>query len=127
MASHDDTGFLVDSQVGVHKIHFKRIDEYSSSFIRTVSTLSCQCIDSGSAGLFRFDRITKHTDLIDTTFYRFNITVISQHNLVLTCSEGFNRSYRKMADSGSADYKYEHVGMDFYFFRNRLAHGDHVT
>lgn len=127
MASHADTGFLVDPKVGVHKIYFKRIDEYSSSFIRTGSTLSCQGIDSGPAGLFRFDRITKYTDLIDTTFNRSNITVISQHNLVLACSEGFNRSYRKMADSGSADYKYEHVGMDFYFFRNRLAHGDHVT
>ncbi len=113
--------------MGVHKIYFKRVDEYSSNVIRTGSTLSCQGIDSGPAGLFRFDRITKYTDLIDTTFNRSNITVISQHNLVLTCSEGFNRSYRKMADSGSADYKYEHVGMDFYFFRNRLAHGDHVT
>ena len=127
MASHADTGFLVDSQVGVHKIYFKRIDEYCSNVIRNGSTLSCQGIDSGPAGLFRFDRITKYTDLIDTTFYRFNITVISQHNLVLACSKGFNRSYRKMADSGSADYKYEHVGMDSYFFRNRLAHGDHVT
>ena len=127
MASHADAGFLVDSQVGVHKIHFKRIDEYRSNVIRTGSTLSCQGIDSGPAGLFRFDRITKYTDLIDTTFNRSNITVISQHNLVLACSEGFNRSYRKMADCGSADYKYEPVDMDFYFFRNRLAHGDDVT
>ena len=127
MASHADTGFLVDSQVGVHKIHFKRIDEYCSNVIRNGSTLSCQGIDSGPAGLFRFDRITKYTDLTDTAFNRSNITAISQHNVVLACSEGFNRSYRKMADSGSADYKYEHVGMDFYFFRNRLAHGDHVT
>ena len=127
MASHADTGFLVDSQVGVYKIHFKRVDEYSSNVIRTGSTPSCQGIDSGPAGLFRIDRITKYTDLTDTTFNCSNISFISQHNLVLACSEGFDRSYRKMADSGSAYNKYETVSMDFYFFRNRLAYGDDVT
>jgi len=127
VASHADTGFLVDSQVGVHKIHFKRIDKYRSCLFRNGSTLSCQGIDSGPAVLFRIDQITKYTDLTDITFNRSNITVISQHNLVLACSEGFNRSYWKMADSGSGDYRYEPVGMDFYFSRNRLAHGDYVT
>ena len=126
MASHADTGFLVDSQVGVHKIHFKRVDKYRSSFIRNGSTLSSQVIDSGPAGLFRIYQITKYTGLSDIAFDRSNISIISQHNLVLACSEGFSRSSWEMADSGSSDYRFKPVCMDFYFSCNRLAYGDNV-
>ena len=99
MASHADTGFLVDSQVGVRKIHFTRVDKYRSSFIRHRSALSRQGVDSGSAGLFGIDQITKYTGLGDIAFYRANISIISQHYLVFACSKSFSCSCREMADS----------------------------
>ena len=126
MASHADAGLLVDSQVGVHKIHFKRVDKCSSSLIRNGSTLSGQGIDSGPAGLFRIDQITEYASLGNTTFNRSNITVISQHNLVLACSEGFSRSYWEMAGSGSSNYRIKPGCVDFYFSSDRLAYGKHV-
>jgi len=100
MAPHADTGFLVDSQVGVHKIHFKRVDKYSSNVIRNYSTFSCQGIDAGPAGLFRSDQITKYAGLTDIAFYRSDIAVISQLNLDHALAKGFSRSYRKMENSG---------------------------
>lgn len=126
MASHADTSFLVASQVGVHKIHFKRVDKYRCRFIRNGSSLSSQGIDSGPAGLFRIHQITKYTRFSNIAFNRSNIAIIPQRNLVFTCSEGFSRSYWEMEDSGSSDYRFKHVCMDPYFYCNRLAYSDHV-
>ena len=126
MASHTDPCFLVASQARVHKIHFKRVDECRSSFIRSGSTLSTQGIDSGPAGLYRIHQITSYAGLGDIAFNRSNIAIIPQRNLVFTCSEGFSRSYWEMEDSGSSDYRFKHVCMDPYFCCNRLAYSDHV-
>ena len=126
MASNADTGILVDSQVGVHKIHYKRVDKYRSCFIRIGSALSSQGIDSGPAGLFRIDPIDEYAGFSDLAFDRSIITVISQHNLVFACSEGFNRSYWETADSGSSDHRFKSVCMDLNFSCNRLAYSDNV-
>ena len=126
MASHADPCFLVASQAGVHKIHFKRVNECRSSFIRSGSTLSSQGIDSGPAGLYRIRQITRYAGLGDIAFNRSNLTVISQHNLVFACSEGFSRSFWEMADFGSSDYRRKPVRMDIYFSCNKLAHSEHV-
>ena len=126
MASHTDPCFLVASQAGVHKIHFKRVNECRGSFIRSGSTLSTQGIDSGPAGLYRIHQITRNAGLGDIAFNRSNLTVISQHNLVLACSEGFSRSFWEMADFGSSDHRFKYVCMDFYFSCNKLAYSEHV-
>ena len=126
MASHSGTNFLVDAQVGVHKIHFKRVDKYRSCFIRNCSTLSSQGVDSRPAGLLRLDQVTKYAGLSDIAFNRSNNGSISQHNLVLACSEGFSRSFWEMADSGWRDYRFKPVCMDFNFSSDRLAYSDNV-
>jgi len=126
MASNSNADFLVDSQVGVHKIHFKRADKSRSCIIRNCFTHSYQGIDSESAGLFRIDQVTKYTGLCDIAFYCSDNDNISQHNMVLACPEGFSCSSWEMANSGSGDHRFKHVCVDFNFCSNRLDYGDNV-
>ena len=126
MASHTDSNFLVDSEVGVHKIHFKRVDKYRSSFLCNCPALSCPGADSGTGGLCRFYQIAQYSAFSDLAFDRSNFTIISQHNVVFACSESFNRSSWELEDSGSNDHRFKPVCMDHYFYCISMAYSDNL-
>lgn len=126
MASYTYSNFLVDSEVGVHKIHFKRVDKYRRSFLCNCPAFKCPGVDSGTGGLCRIYQIAQYSALSDLAFYRSDFIIISQHDVVFARSESFNRSSWELEDPGPIDHRFKPVCMDLYFYCISMAYSDNL-